>query len=383
MGSAIPNIRQLSAFAAVIEHGSVTRAAEAINLTQPALTQAIARLERELECRLFDRQPGGMRPTAAAEVLAPRVRKALDRIGSRRVTAAQMRAFLAVASAGSYRGAADLSGLAPASLHRAVGDLALALDERLIERRGRYLTLTRRGELRTRNFRLALADLRSGYAEVSDWLGKAQGGIVVGAMPLSRAGWLPAAIIRHMTQVPSGNVSVIEGSHDELVGPLRDGEVDILLGALRAGGHDDDLAHEEAFADRPQIIVRSDHPLARAPHLASARLRDFPWVLPSASTPLRQYWRALLEREGAEAPHVAIECGSVLAIREILLASDALTLLSPTQVRVEIAAGQLAAIPPPTPISRMIGITTRRDWHPTRQQRAFLDALREVARQYS
>ena len=55
----------------------MTRAAEAVYLTQSALTQAIARLEGELECRMFDRLPGGMRPTAPAELLAPRVHNAL------------------------------------------------------------------------------------------------------------------------------------------------------------------------------------------------------------------------------------------------------------------------------------------------------------------
>jgi DNA-binding transcriptional LysR family regulator len=49
------NIRHFAALAATVHHGSVTRAARAINLTQPALTQAIARLEADLGCALFER----------------------------------------------------------------------------------------------------------------------------------------------------------------------------------------------------------------------------------------------------------------------------------------------------------------------------------------
>ncbi|HCO46729.1 MAG TPA: LysR family transcriptional regulator, partial [Erythrobacter sp.] len=45
-----------------------------------------------------------------------------------------------LARTGSYSAAAQLAGVAPASLHRAVADLSLALGERLVERRGRYLT---------------------------------------------------------------------------------------------------------------------------------------------------------------------------------------------------------------------------------------------------
>jgi molybdenum-dependent DNA-binding transcriptional regulator ModE len=57
------NIRHLAALAATVRHGSVTRAARAINLTQPALTQAIARLETDLGCALFERGASGMTAT--------------------------------------------------------------------------------------------------------------------------------------------------------------------------------------------------------------------------------------------------------------------------------------------------------------------------------
>src|SRR3546814_9237175 len=73
----IPNIRHLAAFAATVRLGTVTAAADEIALTQPALTQAIARLELALDCRLFDREPGGMRPTEPALLLAPRAEVAL------------------------------------------------------------------------------------------------------------------------------------------------------------------------------------------------------------------------------------------------------------------------------------------------------------------
>lgn len=379
MTDRIPNIRHVTAFAATVEHGSVTRAAEAVNLTQPALTQAIAGLERELDCKLFDREPTGMRPTELAELLAPRASSAISRIGSTRVTATQIRAFLALARAGSYASAAERTGLSPASLHRAVGDLALALGERLVGRRGRHLVLTRKGEARARHFGLAIADLRSGFAEISASLGRGGGRIVIGAMPLSRARWLPRAILQFRSHYPGVDISVVEGSHAELAHPLREGEIDFLLGALRSESEIDDLAQEPVFEDRPHIIMRSGHPLAGAARLSGSKLTNFGWIMPSALTPLRHYWEAMLTSAGCAPPSVAIECGSVLTIREILLETDMLTLLSPDQLRVEIEARLLSAKQPPVPVLRMIGITTRRDWHPTAPQRAMLSTLRDIA----
>ena len=50
-----PNIRHYAALAATVRHGSLSRAARAVNLTQPALTQAISGLESSLGVTLFER----------------------------------------------------------------------------------------------------------------------------------------------------------------------------------------------------------------------------------------------------------------------------------------------------------------------------------------
>lgn len=372
------NIRHIAAFAATVRHGSVTRAARAVNLTQPALTQAIARLEADLGCALFERGPAGMTPTEPALLLAPRAEAAIAQVGSPRVTGTQVRAFLALARAGSYAVAAEATGLSSASLHRAVADLSVALGQRLVDRRGRSVALTPAGERRARGFGLAMAELRSGLAEVAAWQGKAAGRLVVGAMPLSRARWLPETILRFAARHPGVDVAVVEGSHAELSGPLRDGEVDLMLGALREASALDDLAQEAVFEDSPALVMRAGHPLL-AGATDGAALARFPWILPASDTPLRHYWEGMMRAAGVEPPHVGIECGSVLTVRQLLLGSDALTLLSPAQLAVELQAGVLATLPPPVPVMRTIGITTREGWRPTAPQAAFVALLREVA----
>jgi DNA-binding transcriptional LysR family regulator len=63
------DLRQISYFVALFEEGSVTRAAQRMNVVQPALSMQIAKLEREFGQRLFDRQPKAMVPTAAGRTL--------------------------------------------------------------------------------------------------------------------------------------------------------------------------------------------------------------------------------------------------------------------------------------------------------------------------
>jgi DNA-binding transcriptional LysR family regulator len=373
------NIRHLAAFAATVRHGSLTRAGRAVNLTQPALTQLIARLEADLGCALFERGPQGMTPTPPALLLAPRVEAAIALIGSPRVTGTQVRAFLALARAGSYVGAEQATGLSSASLHRAVADLSVALGQRLVERRGRSVTLTPAGIRRARAFGLAMAELGQGFDEVARWQGKQAGRIVIGAMPLSRSCWLPGAILRFAAAHPGIAVRVIEGSYGELAGPLRDGEIDLLLGALREPGNRDDLLQEEVFRDRPAIVMRAGHPLESAEVLGGRLLCGFPWIVPPPETPLRRYWAQMLRADGAEPPQPWIECGSVLTIRELLARSDALSLLSPSQLGVELDAGLLVQRETPVRVERAIGIFSRAGWRPTEPQQAFLEILREAA----
>lgn len=63
--------RQLSAFLAVVQNGSLGRATTAVHLTQPALSRNIRRLELQLGVELFERHSTGMDLTAYGQALLP------------------------------------------------------------------------------------------------------------------------------------------------------------------------------------------------------------------------------------------------------------------------------------------------------------------------
>ena len=62
-------IRQLIYFSSTFRHGSVTRAAAELMISQPALTRQIRQFEREIGTPLFERTPTGVTPTAAGVAL--------------------------------------------------------------------------------------------------------------------------------------------------------------------------------------------------------------------------------------------------------------------------------------------------------------------------
>ncbi|KXU86496.1 hypothetical protein CI15_18840 [Paraburkholderia monticola] len=72
-----PTIKQLRAFALVCRFGVLTRAADEMFITQPAVSVLIRQMEEALGLRLFDRTSRSMRPTAAAHEILPTVERML------------------------------------------------------------------------------------------------------------------------------------------------------------------------------------------------------------------------------------------------------------------------------------------------------------------
>ena len=376
------NIRHLRAFVKTVELGTLQAAARAVSLSQSAVTQAIAKLENQLDVRLFNRQNEGMSSTEAAQLIYPRVRDILKHIGRKNVTHTQIKAFLAIAQGGNYAEASHLTGLSTASLHRAIRDLEIVLGQDLTQRKGRGIVLTDFGLLQARQFGLAGAELRYLIEDISAFKGIRSGRVAIGAMPLCRARVLPSAIVDYQQKHPDIDIYIAEGSFIELIEPLRNGELDFLIGALRDPEPGPDLVQVPLFEDAPVIVARAGHPLVsgKTPSSMPAQaLSQYPWCVPNSGIPLREKWESLFLDEGLSVPRISVECGSVIANRQILMKTDCLTILSPDQVAVELEAGWLAIVCPlPPRLNRLIGLTHREGWRPTGSQSNFIKDLRSV-----
>jgi DNA-binding transcriptional LysR family regulator len=69
----MPSLRQIRYFLTVADLGSFTQAASALFVAQPALSRQIAQLEQDLGFALFEREPRGVRLTAAGTLFRDRV----------------------------------------------------------------------------------------------------------------------------------------------------------------------------------------------------------------------------------------------------------------------------------------------------------------------
>ncbi len=74
------DLNLFTVFEAIYTQGSLTRAAEHLNLTQPAISHALSRLRDRLDDPLFVRHGHKMRPTPLAQNLLPEVQSALSKL---------------------------------------------------------------------------------------------------------------------------------------------------------------------------------------------------------------------------------------------------------------------------------------------------------------
>ena len=395
----MPNLRHLVLFDQVVRRGSVSAAARAAHLSQPAVTQAVGHIEDALGARLMHRSYSGLALTGAGHAAAARIERALQMLREALlplrarsandaaedvlsgITSTQLHALIAVVEAGAFARAARRAGRARAAVHRAARQLEKSLGTELFEVTSFGVRPTREAEKLALRTRLAFAEVAQGQAEVAAAQGTGSGATTIGAMPLARSVLVARAVLEFAQTRPEHGISILDGPYESMLRALRRGGADVLVGALRDPAPFEDIAQEHVFDDPLAIVVGAGHPLAGVAAPTLTALARFPWIAPRRDSPLRRHFDALvvrLERRPAVAP---IECNSLVAARSLLIASDRVMLLSEHQIHHELETGQLVALPHPFgPVTRSIGLTVRRDWRPTEVQAQLVDGLRRHAR---
>jgi DNA-binding transcriptional LysR family regulator len=160
---------QLRGFAAVAEQGHLTRAADKLHVSQPALSAQIKALEDDLGVELFERRPDGMGLTPAGRQLLASAREVID-------AAAALRAK-AHALGGEVQGTLRVGTLADPDFVR--------LPEVLLHAAERFPLLDI--EIKHQVTSEVFAQVRDGTLDASFYFGEVQDA-AVGSMPLRSFG---------------------------------------------------------------------------------------------------------------------------------------------------------------------------------------------------
>ncbi len=403
-GIAKLSLRHLKAVRCVSDCGSVSQAARYLNRSQTAVTLAIKNIEDRLDVRLFDRSPAGMRATACCELLVKRIAlmqaefdaagkeyrrgfgkrpgAAVNPVFSMEISYKRLNALLALEETGSIGRAAARLGLSRTAIYKALHELEDILEVSLFERYARRLDPRHFCGILVRHIKLAFTHLRHALDEMRASEGDIGGNIAIGMLPYSRTVLSPRAIGRLLAEYPALRVQALEGTYAQLEPLLRNGDLDLIVGATRDSATDQAMASQYLFRDRLALIARADHALAGSRRLSGDDIRRLKWILPAQNTPSRGLFDQWLKRQNLQLPGNYIETSSLTTIRGLLLESDRVALLSKHQVYYEIKHGLLAVLPIDLKgTCRSIGITRRRDFYPTPAIRLLLRELKKVARE--
>ena len=391
----LPNLRHLRAVQLVGQLGSVNRAAGMMNLSQPAVTQAIARLETQVAPGLFIRHPTGMYATPAGQVLLGRIDRAFTELdtalnaisagGNRpqadiQLKAVQLDALAALVHASGIAEAAGSLGITPTAFKRNINTLEARLDVPLVFRDGNRIRLTRFGDVLARAARIVQREIELAQDEIASADGRLTGRLSIGALPLARSYIVPKAMIEVGTRHPQVRLRLVEGSYEFLLDLLRRGDIDLFVGTLREPAPVDDVSETKLFDDQLCVVGRTDHPLAGTQGLTLERVMAYPWIAPRLGSPARREFDLMLARAVTSPPQI-FEVASHMSVRTILQESDSLALVSRRQIRYEERNGQLLVLSDSLASgTRSIGYTMRARSLPTRVTQEFLDALGRAAK---
>lgn len=397
----LPNIRHMNVFCIAEQHHSISTAADQMFITQPAASQAVAKLEKDLGVKLLIRGSKGITTSEEGRIFANRARRALSflKLGSdmalssagmtgkahkldQKFTSAQLRALTAIAENGSYTVAARSLGLAQPTVYRTAKSLEDSCGFEVFRSATGGIELTTPGQMLNRAAKLARSEIRQAHEELAALVGYGRITFTLGSLPLARSEIVPDAIQKMVSQEKHLQVRIYEGRYPEILKGLREGEVDCIIGALREPAPADDVVQERLFTDALAVISSPSHPLIGRRNISLEDTLAFPWIASPIETPAGRFIFENLNIEDQPQTPVRVVTSSLVVMRSLILRDNFLTVISEQQVREDLSKGTLAKLPIPlNEHMRDIGLTTRKNWQPTKAQQRFLATLRQSAYQ--
>lgn len=255
------------------------------------------------------------------------------------VTHTQLRAFVAVARAGSVHAAAEHLFVSQPSVSAALAALARELDVQLVERHGRGVRLTEAGEAYLPYATQVLGLVDEGREAAHEAVRREGARVRVVAVNTAGEYLLPPLIQAFRGCAPRVEVLLEIGNRRTLLDRLVSHGADIGVGG-RAPGRE---ITGEAFLENELIVVGRTVP---------DDLGQAVWLLREEGSGTRAATERFLAERGLE-PAELLTLGSNGAVKQALAIGLGVTLISAHAVSRELGAGSLVRIPAPgTPLVR-------------------------------
>ena len=255
----------------------------------------------------------------------------------------QLRDFVAVAEAGSLRGASRALGLAQPAITRSIRELERALSAQLFTRESRGVRLTPVGQDFLPRALAILGDIRRAQEAVQQRQNSVEGELVVAFSVASHFSLLPAVLPPFRRRFPGVRLRLIEGLYPALESSLRNGQVDHYVGPVPPGRVPPDLQVTKLFDNERVVVARRGHPLSGARRLAD--LAGAVWLTTSVTRATGDELLSVFIDRGLPPPVLGGQGQSALSILTLMLHADLLAMMPVQWVRSPVFGRYLAELP--------------------------------------
>jgi DNA-binding transcriptional LysR family regulator len=263
-----------------------------------------------------------------------------------------LRHFALVVEHGTFTAAARHAHVTQPALTASIQRLESQMGARLFDRGPAGATMTAAGEALLPRARAALAAIEEGRRAVAEVMGLAAGSVRLGAGATVCTYYLPRTLARFRARHPDVQILLREGTPDDLIDDFEAGELDMLVLAKLPAGNPDLLRGARSGLSREKW-TDDELVLVAAPGLPRSNKTPIVTFARGATT------RALTDRYFPDRP-IAMELGSIAAVKANTRAGVGVALLSRRAVERDVATGLLEIVPNErTPLQRPLYIVHR------------------------
>jgi LysR family pca operon transcriptional activator len=169
--------------------------------------------------------------------------------------------------------------------------------------------------------------------------------LVIGVLPSAATGLMPQVLSRFREAHKRTVVQLIEGRMQELLALLGAAKVDLVVGRLYEPSTTDSFIRDALFDEPLAILARYGHPLFNEPALSVTSVSAYPFILPTLEQRIGQDVEIALRDVGLRPEQPALRASSMSMIREVLLTSDSLTVLSGLTMVGDLVRGLVRVVP--------------------------------------
>jgi len=293
-----------------------------------------------------------------------------------------MRCFFEVARQKNAARAAKKLNMEQSDLLCAIESLETAIGTRLVDLERSGSPLTEAGETFHRYAAPGVAQVDHATSLLKTRDSKSNH-IMLGALPNISERLLPRIIARYKSEYPEVTVSIVPGINKDLLGRLRDGELNLVLGILADADALRGLHFERLYAEPIVFVTRCDHPLAKWHVFDYTELTRYPVSLPHADTVVRVEADRYLAARCLTGFVDRIETASYEFARAYAQECDCILIAPLGAVQSDIDRGCLVRLPVgDDQLSCPVGITTDPSRQRTKAQKELLGMIREVSPSY-